>query len=584
VPRERFLRTVVRNFARRFRRDEATRQRHEQAGARLEQVPASDELAAREQLRCRVADAVLALDEPYRTTVALVYLEEQPPAVAAARLGVAEATVRVRLNRAREQLRRRLDRDFGTRGTWAAVVLWGRQPTTVPTSSLAFGVLAMKKTVSVAVVAVLLLAVGSFVVARWHEPGTTMAPESAAVVIAVAPMVPDSPAAMREVAAMPSTTPPLAAPAIVQQFHCRDEQGQPVANAEVRIVRMPWGSGVPDASGHTDAAGLAEFHDLATATYSIRAREGHRHYVADIDHTTVALPAPRIDIELRELWIGGIRMPGCEVVTWQAGYAGFTHADDQAAERDLAASWRVTHPDAVFAVAVRNPRRVLADTIDVEVHWFGRRPHKQDVRMWPVSLFPGPESVDPAAVPTCDWANTRVVLTDPAGVPLPEVLQVVLRERADLQGGHGGIGERRPRMNKTFKFRNGTVRLPAGDYELRFYEARNSTMVPVATCTVARDTTELLIAVATKDRIVRLHVRGLDAASYMLQIVHESGHTVREFGRANGEHTLLLPPGPCIATLNRQLPNGLAAPVEYVFTVGEKVEQEVTWDVPPLGR
>ena len=70
-----FLRAVVRNFARRVRRDEAVRHRHEAAARAAELAPAAGDLAAREQLRRRVAEAVLGLDEPYRTTVALVYLE-----------------------------------------------------------------------------------------------------------------------------------------------------------------------------------------------------------------------------------------------------------------------------------------------------------------------------------------------------------------------------------------------------------------------------------------------------------------------------------------------------------------------------
>ena len=126
-----FLRAVVRNFARRVRRDEAVRRRHEVAARRTALAPAVVDLAAREQPRRRVAEAVLALDEPYRTTVALVYLEEVSVAVAAERLGIAEATVRVRLHRAREELRRRLDREFGSRGGWALLLGFSKPPVVV---------------------------------------------------------------------------------------------------------------------------------------------------------------------------------------------------------------------------------------------------------------------------------------------------------------------------------------------------------------------------------------------------------------------------------------------------------------------
>jgi len=103
-------------------------------------------------------------------------------------------------------------------------------------------------------------------------------------------------------------------------------------------------------------------------------------------------------------------------------------------------------------------------------------------------------------------------------------------------------------------------------------------MVPAGTCTVARDCTELRIAVALDGRIVHLQLRGLADAGYMLQVVHESGNKALEFGRPGGEHTLLLPPGPCMMTLKRSV-DGRPESVERVYVVTEAIEQELVWDI-----
>ena len=67
-----------------------------------------------------VVEEVLALAEPYRTTLLLRYFDELAPAAIAAREGLPLATVTSRLTRAHAQLRERLDRRHGGDGrTWA---------------------------------------------------------------------------------------------------------------------------------------------------------------------------------------------------------------------------------------------------------------------------------------------------------------------------------------------------------------------------------------------------------------------------------------------------------------------------------
>ena len=83
----------------------------------------ADIVAEAESLR-GVADAVLTLDEPYRTAVLLRWWEGVPPGEIAQRQGVPVETVRTRLKRALEMLRARLDREHGgDRHKWTSVLL-----------------------------------------------------------------------------------------------------------------------------------------------------------------------------------------------------------------------------------------------------------------------------------------------------------------------------------------------------------------------------------------------------------------------------------------------------------------------------
>jgi hypothetical protein len=274
-------------------------------------------------------------------------------------------------------------------------------------------------------------------------------------------------------------------------------------------------------------------------------------------------------------------MPGVDAVTHGAGFTGFMGTDHKLfggreAERELVAVWQGKHPGALFWAAVRNPRHALSDTIDVTVLWYGHVRHVQPLRMWPASQFRGPEVVEPATVPASDWASPRIVLVDTAGAPLPEALQVHLQSGyAEL---HGVEKQRGGSLYKQFRFRGGVARVPVGEYELCLFNGMG-TFVPVARCTVAHDTTELRIPITIADRVVRLHLRGLPDAGYMLRIVHESGRTVQEFGSTDGDYTLLLLPGPCIATYKRMLPDGRQESRERAFTITDAVEQEVTWDL-----
>src|SRR5262245_36377837 len=84
-----WLARVALNFARKLRREEVRRERRERRAARPERVLSSPrEAMERVELRRQVCEAVLALEEPYRSTVVLRFFEEMSLAQIAGCAGV----------------------------------------------------------------------------------------------------------------------------------------------------------------------------------------------------------------------------------------------------------------------------------------------------------------------------------------------------------------------------------------------------------------------------------------------------------------------------------------------------------------
>ncbi|MEQ8764834.1 MAG: sigma-70 family RNA polymerase sigma factor [Planctomycetota bacterium] len=119
-----WLATVLRNVIRQEARSEKRRARREQAAAREEALPASDELVARADTQRRLVAAVLELEEPQRTAILLRYFEGLSSAEIGRRSGEPAATVRSRVHRGLQELRRRLDEEHeGDSGQWHRALL-----------------------------------------------------------------------------------------------------------------------------------------------------------------------------------------------------------------------------------------------------------------------------------------------------------------------------------------------------------------------------------------------------------------------------------------------------------------------------
>ena len=118
VPLRAWLVRVARNLRAMRLRSEATRRQHERAAARPETLPSVAEMQEQQEQSGQVARAVFSLEEPYRSAILYRYFQDMPPREIARHLGISAAALETRLRRGLEQLRARLDRDFGDRRAW----------------------------------------------------------------------------------------------------------------------------------------------------------------------------------------------------------------------------------------------------------------------------------------------------------------------------------------------------------------------------------------------------------------------------------------------------------------------------------
>ena len=118
-----WFRRVARNLTFNRRRSDEHRSQRERAAARREPLPSVAEMKSHEETRARVASAVFSLEEPYRTVILYRYFRGIGPAEIAEHLGVSVAAVESRLRRGLDQLRARLDRDYGDRAGWVTALL-----------------------------------------------------------------------------------------------------------------------------------------------------------------------------------------------------------------------------------------------------------------------------------------------------------------------------------------------------------------------------------------------------------------------------------------------------------------------------
>ena len=173
----RWLGSIVRNRSRQTLREETRRRGYEGQMDPGTDVPATADFVEKLAVQRRVVDAVLALQEPYRSTLLLRYYEDQSPARIARLTGVPVATVKTRLRRSLAQLRRDMDSEFGSDGRSWLLALIPILPPSSALRALGSGVLFMSIKPLIATLIILVTTVAIY--APW-EPGQPASPGTAA--------------------------------------------------------------------------------------------------------------------------------------------------------------------------------------------------------------------------------------------------------------------------------------------------------------------------------------------------------------------------------------------------------------------
>lgn len=280
-----WLARVARRTAGTLARGEARRREREGAAARPEGAGEAAD-AQREAVLRSVTNAVLELEEPYRTVVLLHHYEGLSHAEIAERTRAPLATVRSRLQRARAILRERLDRELGGREAWAlALAPWTvRQAVGSATVPLAGAVLASGAVKVAAVVVLLAVAVWAVRLAstagpagesaRTRPPQLAERDESSTTVpgVVLATSTPSAVGEREVVAPAPASPPPLEA-------RVSGPDGAPAGAAVLAL----FDDGGLLASAETDADGRAELPGAEGAARLAARAPGFPLTVVEVD-------------------------------------------------------------------------------------------------------------------------------------------------------------------------------------------------------------------------------------------------------------------------------------------------------------
>ncbi|MDJ0974525.1 MAG: sigma-70 family RNA polymerase sigma factor [Planctomycetota bacterium] len=179
-----YVRGVLKNLALRSWRDRRRRRRRETHAAAPDLLPDSTQTVTRSETRRMLAADINTLPDVYRVPLMLRYYEELSPQEIARRLDVTPSTVRTRLQRARQRLRTRIDRRYGSgrEALGAALIPLALESMPVgvaeatAASSAALGATTSTRILRVAAAAVLGVAVGSLAINGTPWPFTAAAP------------------------------------------------------------------------------------------------------------------------------------------------------------------------------------------------------------------------------------------------------------------------------------------------------------------------------------------------------------------------------------------------------------------------
>jgi RNA polymerase sigma factor (sigma-70 family) len=233
-----WLSGILANLTRSEARTRARRERREAETARRETVPSTDSTVASASLGRDLADRVLALEEPFRTTILLRFYEDLPPRAIARRMRVPVRTVNSRLARGLERLRAGFRREGADRSWIAGLVLLAE-----PSEIVRTGVLWMNAKQVVGIAAAVAVTAGAIAWMRSGagEPATPTAPRAE---VASAPLEPTPAAASSPLAPAAPEHAPTRAPGIAVAPTVEPSAPETAAAATRRIRGRVFG---PDA-------------------------------------------------------------------------------------------------------------------------------------------------------------------------------------------------------------------------------------------------------------------------------------------------------------------------------------------------
>lgn len=264
-----WLAGVARNLARMRARSSGRRVRREESSVVPEPAQSPDELLERIEMQQQVVRRVLALDEPFRSTLLLRYYEGCSAADIARRQEVPAGTVRWRLKRGLDDLRRQLDDAHqGDRKRWA-LLLAPRSGAAIPTPPAVaggslLGIIAMKTSYKIGlVVLVALLAVVGYRHVR-HKSESPSATRTAAATTPNQPAAAPTP----HISTEPVTREDDPTGTLRLEGQVIDADEKPVGGATVAIDTNP------PRTVTTEADGSFAFDRLIGREYKLEAHAG----------------------------------------------------------------------------------------------------------------------------------------------------------------------------------------------------------------------------------------------------------------------------------------------------------------------
>lgn len=271
---------VIANLARKQRERGAAREHHERRAARTIEHGGEPDAIERVEFQKRLVDAVLALDEPYRSAIALRYFDDLDPRTVAERQGVSYDAARQRIARGVALLRARFEKEDARGGrSWSALSLSLADRNVGAPIALGTGGLVMGVKVKLAACAAVLAVGGVVLWSVSSESGATSPDATPYVDVASSELAPpDASRAVDDVraevtriasdVAVPATADATRTIDRERDLHgvVVDERDRPVAGARVEVRR--------DVQREFDSLDLARMHASELVAALTTAQDG----------------------------------------------------------------------------------------------------------------------------------------------------------------------------------------------------------------------------------------------------------------------------------------------------------------------